>query len=508
MPAADLPRFPGLLAALLVAGLCLGTLVPLLLRSGGGAVAGADWAAMRFTLVQAALSAGLSVALAIPVARALARRSFPGRGTLVTLLGAPFLLPVIVAVMGLLALFGRQGLLNDALGALGLPRLSVYGLQGVVLAHVFLNLPLATRLLLQGWLDIPAERFRLAATLGAPVGPLLEWPMLRAVAPGALAAIFALCLTSFSVALILGGGPRATTLELAIYQAIRFEADFAGAARLALLQFALCGGAAWLAWGLARGPVLGVGLGRPVERWDANGSADRLLDALWIGAASLFLLLPLILVALRGLHGLDDLPTETWEAAGRSLLVALAATGLSLLLALALALRGGALVQVAGALPLAASSLVLGTGLLLVLRPFVPAGAAALPVTALTDALLALPFALRALAPALAEIEARHGRLADSLGIVGVARLRIVVLPLLRPVLGFAAGLAAALSVGNLGVIALFAGEGQATLPLLMARLMGAYRMEAAAGVGLIVLLLALLLFWSLDRGGRARAPA
>lgn len=503
-----LPRLPGTLAALLVAGLCLGTLVPLLGRAGEGGIGGADWAAFRFTLVQAALSAALSVGLAIPVARALARRRFPGRAALVTLLGAPFLLPVIVAVMGLLALLGRQGVLNDALAWLGWPRLSVYGLHGVVLAHLFLNLPLATRLLLQGWLDIPAERFRLAATLRAPVGPLLERPMLRAVAPGALAAVFALCLTSFSVALILGGGPAATTLELAIYQAIRFEADFAGAARLALLQYGLCGLAAWLAFRLARGPVLGAGLGRAVERWDAPGPWARALDGLWIGGAALFLILPLGLVALRGAQGLDDLPAATWGAAGRSLLVALAATALCLLLALSLALRGGASAQVAGALPLAASPLVLGTGLLLALRPAVPLDRAALPVAALADALLALPFALRALSPALAEVEARHGRLAASLGIAGAARVRIVVLPLLRPVLGFSAGLAAALSVGNLGVIALFAGEGQATLPLLMARLMGAYRMEAAAGVGLVILALALGLFWLLDRGGRLRAAA
>ena len=482
--------------------------MPLLLRTGEAGLGGADWASLRFTLVQAAISALLSVGLAIPVARALARRRFPGRGGLVTLLGAPFLLPVIVAVMGLLALFGRQGFLNDALVALGLPRLSVYGLHGVVLAHVFLNLPLATRLLLQGWLDIPAERFRLVATLRAPVGPFLEWPMLRAVAPGALAAIFALCLSSFSVALILGGGPAATTLELAIYQAIRFEADFAAAARLAVLQYAICGVAAWLAFRFTQGPVLGAGLGRVVERWDARSVGARVLDGLWIGAAALFLVLPLGLVALRGLEGLNDLPVEALAAAGRSLFVALGATVLCLLMAFALALRGGALAQVAGALPLATSPLVLGAGLLLMLRLFVPLQVVALPVAALADALLALPFAFRALAPALAEIEARHDRLAEALRISGVRRVRIIVLPLLRPVLGFSAGLAAALSMGNLGVIAIFAGEGQATLPLLMARLMGAYRMEAAAGVGLVILVLALALFWLFDRGGRLNAVA
>jgi thiamine transport system permease protein len=79
-------------------------------------------------------------------------------------------------------------------------QINIFGLHGVVLAHVFYNLPLATRILLQGWAAIPAERFRLAASLG--FGPQasfrqLEWPMLREMAPGAFLVIFLICLTSF-----------------------------------------------------------------------------------------------------------------------------------------------------------------------------------------------------------------------------------------------------------------------------------------------------------------------
>ena len=139
-----------------------------------------DWAALRFTVLQALLSALFSVVLAVPVARALARRKFRGRGLLVTLMGAPFILPVIVAVIGLLAVFGRAGIVNQALGGIGLPPVQIYGLHGVVLAHVFFNLPLATRFLLQGWQGIPSERFRLAASLGfgpSDVFRQLEMPM-------------------------------------------------------------------------------------------------------------------------------------------------------------------------------------------------------------------------------------------------------------------------------------------------------------------------------------------
>ena len=92
------------------------------------------------------------------------------------------------------------------------------------------------RLILQGWIAIPAERFRLAASLDAPVGRLLERPMLRRIAPGAFAVIFVICLSSFAIALTLGGGPRATTVELAIYQAVRFDFDLARAAAERVLR--------------------------------------------------------------------------------------------------------------------------------------------------------------------------------------------------------------------------------------------------------------------------------
>jgi len=89
------------------------------------------------------------------------------------------------------------------------------------------------------------------------------------------------------------------------------------------------------------------------------------------------------------------------------------------------------------------------------------------------------------------------------LGLTGWGRLRWVVLPRLSRPLGFAAGLVAALSMGDLGVIALFAGEQEATLPLLVQRLMGAYRMEMAASAALLLVSLSFAMFWAFDQWGR-----
>ncbi len=495
--------------AVMLLALVAAPLAAVAVRGAGLSLGPADWSAVRFTVTQAALSAGISTLLAIPVARALARRRFPGWAALVTLMGAPFLLPAVVAVLGLLAIFGRSGLLNQSLIALGLPPISIYGLHGVVLAHVFLNLPLATRMILQGWQAIPAERIRLAQSLG--FGPSetfrhLEGPMLREVLPGVALVILVICLTSFAVVITLGGGPSATTIELAIYQAVRFEFDLSRAAGLATVQVAICAVAALLAWGLVRPAGFGAGLGRPLALTAPTGWR-RGADGLAVLAAGLFLALPLLSVILRGLPGLVDLPPSVLPAAARSVAVALVSAALTttaaLVLALASATRPRLLVEGAATLPLATSGLVLGTGLFLLIQPFAAPMHLALPVTVLVNTALSLPYLYRILLPETRALQADYGRLADSLLLHGLPRLRWLILPRLARPLGFGAGIAAALSMGDLGAIALFAGERQATLPLVISQLVGAYRIEAAASASLILVTLSFALFWAFDAGGR-----
>lgn len=498
--------------AVVLLALVLAPLAAVAWRGAGISLGPGDWAAVRFSVTQAILSSVFSTVLAIPVARALARRRFAGRAALITLMGAPFLLPAVIAVLGLLAVFGRAGVLNQGLVALGVPPISIYGLHGVVLAHVFLNLPLAVRMILQAWLAIPAERMRLAQSLG--FGPSqtfrhLEWPMLRDVLPGVALVILVICLTSFAVVLTLGGGPRATTIELAIYQAVRFEFDLGRAAGLAGVQLAIGSVAALAAWSLSRPAGFGAGLGRDVPL-SAPGGWRRSLDAAALMAVALFLALPLLAVFVRGVPGLVALPATVLPAAARSMLVALASalitTSVALTLALAAAQRRGVLAEIAATLPLATSGLVLGTGLFLLVRPFAPPMTLALPVTILVNVALSLPYLYRILLPEARALQTDYGRLADSLALTGWAGLRWLVLPRLARPLGFGAGIAAALSMGDLGVIALFAGERNATLPLVVSQLTGAYRIEAAASAALILVTLSFALFWTFDAGGRRAA--
>lgn len=513
MPALSLPVLPGLVAAVFLLLLTLGTVAAVWARAEAPArLSGADLSVLRFTFLQATLSATISCALAIPASRALARRAFPGRGILVTLLGAPFILPVIVAVIGLIAVFGRAGWVSQVLGMVGLPPLSIYGLPGVVLAHVFFNLPLATRLLFHGHLDIPAEHHRLAAQLGLrskTVWRTLEAPMLVRVLPGAFATIFLLCVASFAVVLALGGGPRATTVELSIYQAFRFDFDLGRAAFLGGVQLGICAAVAALVLAFRQPPSVHHGVDRPPRRWDGDSALAKLADTGLILLATAFLLLPIAAVLVRGVPALVALDTGAWTALARSAGVALAATSLSVILSLALCLATLALEEAGsgwakmlegvGYLTIAASPMVVGTGLYILVFPVADPFALALPLTALVNAALSLPFALRALLPPARETVARFGSVAASLDMTKWSFLRFVLLPRLRRPLGFAAGLTAALSMGDIGVIALFGQPGGETLPLVLYNLLGAYRMGDAAAVAVLLLGASLVFFRVFD---------
>jgi hypothetical protein len=75
---------------------------------------------------------------------------------------------------------------------------------------------------------LPGEYWKTAANLGLggfTLFRLIEWPAMRRSVAGAAGLVFMLCATSFTLVLVLGGGPAATTLEVAIYQALRFDFD-------------------------------------------------------------------------------------------------------------------------------------------------------------------------------------------------------------------------------------------------------------------------------------------
>ena len=499
-------RLISITATLFLGLIILGPLIVLILMADQNfIVSNSNWAAIKFTIFQAACSAFLSVVIGWPLARSLVRQNFRGKKFLILLLGVPFILPVLVAILGLLSVFGHKGLVNLTLSAFGFDPLSIYGLQGILLAHIYFNVPLATRLIYQGLNSIPQERWRLGSALSLKSVTrfrIIEWPIIRQIAPQAFGAIFVICLTSFAIVLTLGGGPRSTTIEVAIYEAIRFDLDFSKAAFLGLSQFVLAGITVILAvWVLGVAPSLSGGLDRSNNFLEISRTAV-FLDWLIIIIIGLFLTLPLGMILFKGLGSFSSLGSEIWEAAFYSIMMALTSTGICIALACALSYKWG---EVLGTLGIATSPLVIGAGLFLIIRRFDNPFDYALLVTILVNAVMGLPFAIRIIRPTAEDIRRDYAKLSKSLSLTPIGWTYWVFFPRLRKPIGYAGGLVSALSMGDLGVIALFGGSEFATLPLKIYQLMGAYRMDQALSSAVVLVLLSFSLFFIFDYLGTKR---
>ena len=162
-----------------------------------------------------------------PAAYLLARRRFPGRGVVLTLIELPLVLPPAVAGIGLLAAFGRAGLLGDELGALGLQ--IPFTQTAVVLAVAFVESPFYLRGAIAAFEAVDGTLVDAARTLGAsPARVFLRVALpLAAVGLGAASALaLARGLGEFGATLIFAGSLQGVTqtLPLAIYA--QFEQDF------------------------------------------------------------------------------------------------------------------------------------------------------------------------------------------------------------------------------------------------------------------------------------------
>jgi thiamine transport system permease protein len=257
----------------------------------------------------------------------------------------------------------------------------------------------------------------------------------------------------------------------------------------------------------------GLTSGRALHRIDGQKTAARWIDAFLLSAATLFLGLPLASVVVTGLKAnLPKLAAQPifLQAAVTSVAIALAAGLLAVLISFAI-IRARSVISAdrrktaslrSLAVALSASSslillvppIVLATGWFLALRPLGDPSRVAAILIIVINALMALPFVIRVIEPAYAVHVSRTERLAASLGLHGIARLRLIDWPGLRKPFFTALSFAMALSLGDLGAVALFGSDSLMTLPWLVYSKLGSYRTNDADGYALILGLVCLLL--------------
>ncbi len=445
-----------------------------------------------FTTWQAAASTALTLVCALPLTWALARTSFRGRSVVEALALVPFVLPTIVVATGFLAL---------------LPERAGHTVWAILLAHVFFNVAVVIRVVGASWSALDQRLWEAATSLGArPTTRLrtVTLPLLRPALAAASSIVFLFSFTSFGVILVLGG-PRFATLETEIYnQAVR-SFDLGTAAVLALLQLVAVAIAATIAGRLERG--LGA-VGRRATRHPAPEGRMRLVVAGVVILSLGLLALPVLAVLRQSLQvgdgwGLDHfaaladqtpaLLVTPWHAIVNSLAYATVATAIALAVgtpaAIAIA-RGGDALGVLVMLPLGASAAMLGFGFLLAFDapPLDLRGSRA--IVPLAQALVALPFVVRALVPPLRSLDPRLGEAAATLGASPSVVRRTVHLPLLGRALAAAGALAFAVSLGEFGATVFLARADAPTLPVAVFRFLGR---PGADNVGLAAALCAVL---------------
>ncbi len=463
---------------------------------------------LLFSFWQAFLSTLISLTLALLVARSIAKRGdFPLRNLLLRLFGLPLVVPSIVAVMGIISVYGSAGWFPVGR--------SLYGLNGILIAHVFFNLPLAVRLLLPVWQAIPEHYDQLAEQLRFTAWQRwihIEWPTLRENIPGVALLVFMLCLTSFAVVLTLGGGPRSSTLEVAIYQSLRFDFDPTQAVVLALLQLMLCLLIAVIGLSLQKLPEVEISISVNSQ---AGAASNRLYHNSVILVTAAFIGMPLLAMIFDALRGpvIDVLSdNKLWLAATYTLLIGFAAAFCSVLAGWLLLrtssvlanhgkIRQAKWLELVGSVVYVVPPLILGTGYFVLLSQHVVIADWVFPIVILINSMMGLPFVIKVLSPVMRKNQMRYDNLCNSLALHGWNKWRRVDWPLLRKPLGLAAALVSALAMGDLGVIALFGSADTTTLPLMLYQQLGAYRIPQAAVTALFLLLLCLLVFWSLERG-------
>jgi thiamine transport system permease protein len=466
---------------------------------------------LGFTFGQAVLSTLLTLLFGMPGAYLLARYQFRGKSLVQALAGIPFVMPTLVVAAAFQALLGSNGWINRGLMALfGLaqPPISfTYSLGAILVAHVFYNTTIVLRTVGDFWSHIDPRLEQAARVLGANRWQVLRRVTLPLLAPAIASAallVFIFDFTSFGVILVLGGSQYAT-LEVEIYNQATHLLNLPLAAALSLLQLACTLLLTVIYTQLSRRLSRPISLRpqaytqRRLTTWRSRLMAGVILTAL-LG----LLTTPLAALALRSVIRLEpDRGQQAFQpgftlsfyrelginrrssiayappatAIGVSIGYAVATVALSLALGLpaawALARNASSLasrvLDPLLMLPLGTSAVTLGLGFIVALGP--PLDLRASPVLVpLAHTLVAFPFVVRSLTPALRSIRPRLRQAAAVLGASPRQVLRAIDLPLTGRAVLVAATFAFTISLGEFGATAMIYRPEYPTVPMAIYR--------------------------------------
>jgi thiamine transport system permease protein len=362
---------------------------------------------------------------------------------------------------------------------------------------VFFNVAVVVRVVGGAWASVDPEIEDAAEGLGARgirrfTSVML--PLARPAIVGAATLVFLFTFSSFGVVLLLGG-PGRTTIEVEIFRHTSQLLDLPTAAVLALLQLVVV---SILLWAGAVTESRSVRLRRVAAAVSARAprtGAERAFLAFAVAGLIALTLLPPARLIWRSLTGPDGwtlahyselgsvregsaLAVSALGAVGNSLLFAAGAMTVALMAGLPAAFavaraRRARWLRVLVSLPLGVSAVTVGFGFVVAFDRAPLDLRGSIWLVPLAQAVVAVPFVVRIVAPAVSSIETDLLESAQALGASPTQAFRDVTLPLAsRAILG-AAVFAFVISLGEFGATAFLARLDHPTMPLAIFRLLG-----------------------------------
>lgn len=468
---------------------------------------------LAFTIGQALLSTALTLIIGLPGAYLFARFEFPGKAFLRALTGIPFVLPTLVVAAAFNALLGPKGWINilfmDLFNLSQPPIQFVNTFSAILIAHIFYNTAIVLRLVGDFWAHLDPRMGQAAQVLGANRWRTWFYVTLPLLAPAIATAallVFIFTFTSFGVILVLGG-PRYATLEVEIYYQTVALFNLPLAAVLSVLQLA-CTLALTIVY-----TQLSARLSKPISLRPSHLTQQRLLSSehrlfalVMLSLLILLLVTPLVALMARSFIYIESPTTESSHLVIRptfeyyrelmvnrrgslfyvppttAILVSFGYATATVVLALLLGLPASwalsrehrtTLSQVLDPivmLPLGTSAVTLGLGFIIALsRP--PLDLRSSPVLiAFAHTLVAFPFVVRSLTPALNSIRPEIRQAASVMGASPGRVWRHIDLPLVGKALIVASVFAFTISLGEFGATALITRPEYPTIPVLIYR--------------------------------------
>jgi sulfate transport system permease protein len=198
-------------------------------------------AAIRLTLIVAAISVLMNLVFGIVGAWAIAKFDFPGKSALNTLIDLPFSVSPVVSGLIFVLLFGAQGAIGPWLQAHDIK--IIFALPGIVLATMFVTFPFIARELIPLMQEQGTQEEEAALSLGASglstffrvTLPNVKWALLYGVL-----LCNARAMGEFGAVSVVSGHIRGLTNTMPLhieilYNEYQFSAAFAVASLLALL---------------------------------------------------------------------------------------------------------------------------------------------------------------------------------------------------------------------------------------------------------------------------------